>query len=115
MNRPCSGKPIRVGYSRNPGDSSIRLMGRPMPKQAIPQPDGRPAGRQALRGAARREVAAEAPAGSRPRAGQPADLRRLAAEVERLEGELAGMREKLRELEARADIDPLTDVFNRRG
>ena len=39
----------------------------------------------------------------------------LAAEVARLEGELAGMQARLRELEARAELDPLTEVFNRRG
>ena len=51
----------------------------------------------------------------RPRLDGGADLRRLAAEVARLEDELARTREQLREFEARADIDPLTDVFNRRG
>jgi diguanylate cyclase (GGDEF)-like protein len=40
---------------------------------------------------------------------------RLAAEVERLERELAAARTRLAALEARADIDPLTDVLNRRG
>jgi diguanylate cyclase (GGDEF)-like protein len=39
----------------------------------------------------------------------------LAAEVARLQGELAGMQARLRELEARAELDPLTEVFNRRG
>ncbi len=41
--------------------------------------------------------------------------RRLAAEVERLAAELSATRTKVAELEARADIDPLTDTFNRRG
>jgi diguanylate cyclase (GGDEF)-like protein len=40
---------------------------------------------------------------------------RLAAEVERLEHELAAARRRLAALEARADIDPLTDILNRRG
>ncbi len=40
---------------------------------------------------------------------------RLAAEVERLERELAAARLQMTALEARADIDPLTDVLNRRG
>jgi diguanylate cyclase (GGDEF)-like protein len=40
---------------------------------------------------------------------------RLAAEVERLERELAAARAQMAELAARADIDPLTDVLNRRG
>ena len=40
---------------------------------------------------------------------------RLVAEVERLELELAAARARMTELEARAEIDPLTDVLNRRG
>jgi diguanylate cyclase (GGDEF)-like protein len=40
---------------------------------------------------------------------------RLAAEVERLELELNAARQRIGELEARADVDPLTDVLNRRG
>ena len=39
----------------------------------------------------------------------------LAAEVDRLQAELAAARAKLAELEARADVDPLLDIFNRRG
>ncbi len=40
---------------------------------------------------------------------------RLAAEVDRLERELAAARTQMAALEARADVDPLTDVLNRRG
>jgi diguanylate cyclase (GGDEF)-like protein len=40
---------------------------------------------------------------------------RLAAEVDRLQQELLATRAQLAELAARADIDPLLDVFNRRG
>jgi diguanylate cyclase (GGDEF)-like protein len=40
---------------------------------------------------------------------------RLAAEVERLERELAAARSQMAALEARADVDPLTDILNRRG
>jgi diguanylate cyclase (GGDEF)-like protein len=43
------------------------------------------------------------------------DAMRLAAEVERLERELAAARIQLADLETRADVDPLTDVLNRRG
>jgi diguanylate cyclase (GGDEF)-like protein len=39
----------------------------------------------------------------------------LAAEVDRLERELATARTQMAELEARAEIDPLTDILNRRG
>src|SRR5712691_239320 len=40
---------------------------------------------------------------------------RLAAEVERLERELAAARAQMAALESSAEIDPLTDVLNRRG
>jgi diguanylate cyclase (GGDEF)-like protein len=40
---------------------------------------------------------------------------RLAAEVERLERELADARKEMAALAARADVDPLTDIVNRRG
>jgi diguanylate cyclase (GGDEF)-like protein len=45
----------------------------------------------------------------------PSDAMRLAAEVDRLERELALARARMTELEAHAEIDPLTDVLNRRG
>jgi diguanylate cyclase (GGDEF)-like protein len=40
---------------------------------------------------------------------------RLAAEVERLERELAAAQAQMAALAARAEIDPLTDIVNRRG
>jgi diguanylate cyclase (GGDEF)-like protein len=43
------------------------------------------------------------------------DAMRLAAEVERLERELAAARKQMAALEARADIDPLTGLPNRRA
>jgi diguanylate cyclase (GGDEF)-like protein len=43
------------------------------------------------------------------------DPMRLVAEVARLEGELAAMRERVAELETHAASDPLTAVMNRRG
>ena len=39
----------------------------------------------------------------------------LVAEVERLRREIAVARARIGELEARADIDPLLDILNRRG
>jgi diguanylate cyclase (GGDEF)-like protein len=39
----------------------------------------------------------------------------LVAEVERLKADLVAARAKIAELEARADVDPLLDVLNRRG
>ena len=39
----------------------------------------------------------------------------LLAEIERLKAELIAAEWKIAELEARADVDPLLDIFNRRG
>jgi diguanylate cyclase (GGDEF)-like protein len=50
-----------------------------------------------------------------PPGGARSDPMRLAVEVFRLEAELAEMRVRMRELEARANVDPLTEVANRRG
>jgi diguanylate cyclase (GGDEF)-like protein len=44
-----------------------------------------------------------------------AEAVQLAAEVARLERELAAARAQMVELAARAEIDPLTDILNRRG
>lgn len=40
---------------------------------------------------------------------------RLAAEVDKLAAELDASRARIADLEARVDVDPLTDVLNRRG
>jgi diguanylate cyclase (GGDEF)-like protein len=53
------------------------------------------------------------PAPKKPRSGS--DAMRLANEVDRLQAELAAARSQVTELEARADIDPLLDILNRRG
>lgn len=52
-----------------------------------------------------------------PRTGNPAmgPAALLRAEVERLKADLIKAEWKIAELEARADIDPLLDIFNRRG
>ena len=39
----------------------------------------------------------------------------LLAEIERLKADLAGAQRTIGELEARADVDPLLDILNRRG
>ena len=60
----------------------------------------------------KRKIAApKATVGERPRS----TAMRLAAEVSRLELELAAVRSRMAALELRAEIDPLTDVVNRRG
>jgi len=50
-----------------------------------------------------------------PRGPARASFMRLAAEVDALAAELAASRARIADLEARIDIDPLTDVLNRRG
>jgi diguanylate cyclase (GGDEF)-like protein len=60
-------------------------------------------------------VGESAAAGALVHRGPASIAGQLAAEVDRLQGELAAARAKLAELEARADIDPLIDIFNRRG
>jgi len=53
----------------------------------------------------------DVPNGGKPIA--PAAL--LLAEIERLSAELIMAERRIAELEARADVDPLLDIFNRRG
>jgi diguanylate cyclase (GGDEF)-like protein len=65
----------------------------------------------------------ERPVGRRDEAFEPKRTRapsqllaaRLAAEVEALSARLAASQARIGELEARIDIDPLTDILNRRG
>jgi diguanylate cyclase (GGDEF)-like protein len=73
----------------------------------------RPPQSTGLRGRAQTDTAAEQPSTSKSRP-RPRSAR-LAAEVERLAAELEASRARITELEARIDIDPLTDTLNRRG
>jgi diguanylate cyclase (GGDEF)-like protein len=50
-----------------------------------------------------------------PRAPSRAAVMRLAAEVDALAAELEASRARINELETRVDIDPLTEIRNRRG
>ncbi len=52
---------------------------------------------------------------SKPARSIPSELLVLLTEVQRLEGELSATRAKVKELEATADIDAVTEIFNRRG
>jgi diguanylate cyclase (GGDEF)-like protein len=63
--------------------------------------------------AGRRE--AEPPEPQRPRPPSRSLAMRLAAEVDALSSKLAASQARIDELEARVDIDPLTDILNRRG
>ena len=49
------------------------------------------------------------------RAPSRSSFMRLAAEVDKLAAELESSRARIADLEARVDVDPLTDVLNRRG
>ena len=55
------------------------------------------------------------PEAHQPTRNIPSELAVLLGEVQRLEGELAAARSKMKELEESADIDPVTGIFNRRG
>ena len=52
-----------------------------------------------------------------PKTGSPAftPAALLLAEIERLKADIAGAQRRIAELEARADVDPLLDILNRRG
>jgi diguanylate cyclase (GGDEF)-like protein len=54
-------------------------------------------------------------AGPAPARSVPAEFAVLLGEIERLQGALKAEQARVRELEATADTDPLTGVFNRRG
>src|SRR5262245_28562181 len=89
------------------------LRGTGMAKQHASQWGAGTVNPRSARGSSRRDPAPSEDGGTEPNGHSEAGP--LAAEVARLERELAAVRAKLRELETRADIDPLTDVFNRRG
>jgi diguanylate cyclase (GGDEF)-like protein len=74
---------------------------------------GKPARRRTRMPERRQRVPVEVASTSQPR--RRSDPALLAAEVERLERELAAARRQLAALEARADIDPLTGLLNRRA
>ena len=57
----------------------------------------------------------EAAAAKRAKAPSRASVMRLAAEVDALAAELEASRARITDLEARIDIDPLTNTLNRRG
>ena len=80
---------------------------RPKPHRAPPRRSG--GGEAAERDARRRHEATRAKTPSR------AVMARLAAEVDALAAELDASRARIVELEARIDIDPLTEIRNRRG
>jgi len=76
-------------------------------ERRLPAPAEPAAARPALRPEGKRDAAAPPP----PRS----TAMRLAGEVERLERELEAARSRMAALAACADVDPLTDVLNRRG
>ena len=87
--------------ARKPGASR-----RPQPKSLRASPTGKHAD-------AARTAASTAAKTQRPPS--RAIVMRLAAEVDALAAQLKDSRARIHDLEARVDIDPLTDVLNRRG
>jgi diguanylate cyclase (GGDEF)-like protein len=74
----------------------------------------RPAGRRDPRAEERAEAAN--PVTAKPaRARSRSAAMRLAAEVERLEAQLEQTQARIADLEAKIDVDPLTELLNRRG
>src|SRR5437763_909745 len=55
------------------------------------------------------------PHAARPGRNIPSELAVLLGEVQRLQAELGAAQTKLKELEATADVDAVTEIFNRRG
>jgi len=79
-------------------------------RKPVTSPRPRPKSRRVQR--AERDDPSEA---KRPRAPARAAVMKLAAEVDALAAQLEASRARISELEARVDIDPLTDILNRRG
>jgi diguanylate cyclase (GGDEF)-like protein len=79
-------------------------------RKPVASPRPRPKSRRAQR--AGRDDPSEP---KRPRAPARAAVMKLVAEVDALAAQLEASRARISELEARVDIDPLTDILNRRG
>jgi diguanylate cyclase (GGDEF)-like protein len=107
-------------------NSKVAKPGRkPIPSKSVTS--GRP--RPKLRSAQLHKVAAHKAAARKDNAGKGGDrhepktskspsravVMRLAAEVDALAAQLEASRTRINELEARIDIDPLTEIRNRRG
>jgi diguanylate cyclase (GGDEF)-like protein len=75
----------------------------------------RSSGPAAKRLDASRDLTTEADRSKAAKAGPRSAAMRLAAEVERLAAELERSRARIVDLEAKIDIDPLTELLNRRG
>lgn len=88
-----------------------------MKHKSARSPDGA-APLQAPQRARSRQPSPREPVDGAPKATKPPDravAARLTAEVERLAAELQASRTRITELEARIDVDPLTETLNRRG
>src|SRR5262249_6351254 len=107
---------VAAGPERGAGDDRARALERRARRLA----DSRGTQSQALCSRARysRRADGEYNRAMSARAEQPAPTGQAAlllAEIERLQRDLAAARQKIAELEIRADIDPLLDILNRRG
>src|SRR5580692_7657380 len=84
-------------------------------KNRAARPDRKPRVLPQPRPNSRRTETGESLEPKSPRAPSRSSFMRLAAEVEALAAQLKFSRERIADLEARVDIDSLTDVLNRRG
>jgi diguanylate cyclase (GGDEF)-like protein len=88
-------------------------MARSRARPLKPAADETSAPRRAV--APERRASADADAPPAPKKPARSAAMQLAAELDRLRAELSAARAKVTELEARADVDPLLDLLNRRG
>jgi diguanylate cyclase (GGDEF)-like protein len=98
-----SGASWRGSLARTTMANESPVRTRAMPVTPVRAPSGRPVRDD------------PAPHTAQPTRNIPSELAVLLNEVQRLEAELAGARAKVKELEATADIDAVTGIFNRRG
>jgi diguanylate cyclase (GGDEF)-like protein len=88
-------------------DEAVARLVKPAPRPADPAP-------RQIKPDAPRSVPEE-PAAPPPKKPIRSTAMRLAAEVDRLKAELAAARDRMAELEARAEFDAMLDILNRRG
>ncbi len=104
------GRPGRLVFPRDSNGGPVKHKSARSQRKTVtfrpPQP-------KRLSGHSQKHAGVDEPKTSKPRS--RAVAMRLAAEVERLAAELQASRAHITELEARVDVDPLTETLNRRG
>src|SRR5580692_12491908 len=114
--RRCAGPGRALSSLRDSRFGNSTAMKRKAAKSERKPSDRKPSRRlqpKSSRAPSGRHADAEAAKASRPPS--RAVVMRLAAEVDALAAQLQDSRARILDLEARVDVDPLTDVLNRRG